>query len=122
MAHAKTVVLVVDDEILVRMGIVDHLIEEGFTVLEASNADEAVVILMKNLDIKIVFTDVDMPGSMDGLKLAAAVRSRWPPIQIVVTSGHRNVNIDELPSGAQFFVKPYNPYKVAAAFRSLAGL
>lgn len=122
MARAETVVLVVEDETLVRMGIVDHLIDEGFTVLEASNADEAVAILTSNLDIRIVFTDVDMPGSMDGLKLAAAVRRRWPPIKIVVTSGHRKVAIEELPGEAQFFSKSYNPYKVAAALRSLAGL
>lgn len=120
MADANVVVLVVEDEPLVRMAIVDHLEDQGFTVREASNADEAVAILIDNLEIRIMFTDVDMPGGMDGLKLAAAVRDRWPPIKIVVTSGHRAVTLGELPSEAQFFSKPYNVDTITAAFRALA--
>lgn len=120
MSHPNIIVLVVEDEPLLRMGIVDHLEDEGFTVLEASNADQAVEILVNNLDIQILFTDVDMPGGMDGLKLAAAVRDRWLPIKIVVTSGHREVNVADLPVEAQFFSKPYNPSKISAAFRSMA--
>lgn len=119
MAHSKIIVLVVEDEPLVRMAISDHLDEVGFTVLEASNADEAIAILVKNLDVQIVFTDVDMPGGMDGLKLAAAIRNRWPPIKIVVTSGHRKVNVDDLPVEAQFVPKPYNFDKIVTAFRAL---
>lgn len=120
MAHSKNIVLVVEDEILVRMGIVDHLEEEGFTVLEAGTANEAIEILVKNLDVRIVFTDVDMPGGMDGLKLAAAIRTRWPPIKIVVTSGHRKVRVEELPVEAQFFPKPYSFEKLTSAFRTLS--
>ena len=119
MAHSKTVVLVVEDEPLVRMAIVDHLEDEGFLVVEAANADEAVAILATNLTVSIMFTDIDMPGGMDGLKLAAAVRDRWPPIKIVVTSGHRAVNVEDLPVEAQFFSKPYDPDKIVSAFREM---
>lgn len=121
MAYSKIIVLVVEDEPLVRMGIVDHLEESGFTVLEAADADEAIDTLVKNLDIRIVFTDVDMPGGMDGLKLAAAIRTRWPPIKIVVTSGHRKVNVDDLPVAAQFIAKPYSFDRLVTALRTLAG-
>lgn len=120
MANSTIVVLVVEDEPLVRMGIVSHLEDDGFKVLEAGNADEAIALLTLHLDIQIMFTDVDMPGGIDGLKLAAAVRDRWPPIKIVVTSGHRKVAVEELPVEAQFFPKPYNPYKISEALRALA--
>ena len=118
-ARSSTVVLVVEDEPLVRMGICDHLEGSGFTVLEAGTADEAIDILNSRFDIALVFTDVDMPGSMDGLRLAAAVRDRWPPIKIVVTSGHRQVDAGDLPDDAAFFSKPYNPDKIVDTFRDM---
>jgi CheY-like chemotaxis protein len=104
---ADITILVVDDEPLVLMSTVDFLQDEGFEVLEAGNADEAIALLETNPAISILFTDVDMPGSMDGLKLSAAVRKRWPPVRIVVTSGHRIVDITDLPDGGVFFSKPY---------------
>ena len=119
MAYFKPIVLVVEDEPMVRMGIVDYLEDSGFTVLEAADADQAIEILVNNLDVRLVFTDVDMPGGMDGLKLAAAIRDRWPPIKIVVTSGYRKVNVGDLPVEAEFFGKPYNPDKVVETFRSM---
>jgi CheY-like chemotaxis protein len=73
------VVLVVEDEPFVRMDAVDIVEEAGFIAAEATNADEAMRILETNPDIRIVFTDIDMPGSMDGIKLAFAVCDRWPP-------------------------------------------
>jgi two-component system, response regulator PdtaR len=73
-------VLIVEDEPLVRLGAVQTIEDAGFEVIEAANADEAIEILEKRSDIRVVFTDVHMPGSMDGLKLAHAVRNRWPPI------------------------------------------
>ena len=121
MAHSKHVVLVVEDEPLLRMGIVDHLEEEGFTVLEAANADEAIAILSNNTTIHILFTDIDLPGEADGIKLAAAVRDRWPPIKIVITSGHRRPFASDLPDGAQFFSKPYNPDAITKIFKGIAG-
>jgi len=108
-------ILVVEDEFLVRMDIVDRLAELGFVVLEASNADEAVVILSEKPEVRVIFTDIDMPGSMDGLKLARAVRERWPPIKIIVTSGHRTVSEEDLPSESRFFPKPYRASEVAQA-------
>jgi len=76
----RAVILVVEDELLIRMNAVE-MIEEAFEVVEAGNADEAIVILEGRLDVAVVFTDIQMPGSMDGLKLAAVVRLRWPPIR-----------------------------------------
>lgn len=119
MADPGPAVLVVEDEMLVRMSIVDHLEHSGFTVFEAANADDAVIVLGDNAHIRLIFTDVDMPGSMDGLKLAALVRDRWPPVHIVVTSGHRSVAAGDLPTGAQFFPKPYNPERLVESFNAL---
>jgi len=119
MAHSRIAVLVVEDEVLLRMGMVDHLEDEGFEVFEASNADEAIEILTAITRIQVLFTDVDMPGGMDGLKLAAAVRDRWPPIKVVVTSGHRNVATEHLPVEAVFFAKPYNADTVIAKMREM---
>ena len=115
----KIAVLVVEDEALIRLDIVDQLADEGYEVLEAGSADEAVALLEANPAIRILFTDIDMPGSMDGLKLAAAVRDRWPPVKIVVTSGHRMVEITDLPDGSVFFSKPYHHRKVVTSFREL---
>ena len=84
-ATKRPAVLIVEDEFLLRMNAVEMIREAGFEVVEAGNADEAIAIL-ENQDIRVVFTDIQMPGSMDGLKLAAAVRSRWPPIKIIATS------------------------------------
>jgi CheY-like chemotaxis protein len=112
-------VLVVEDEALVRLDIVTQLEDEGFEVYEAATADAAIAILDAHPDIHLLFTDVDMPGSMDGLKLAAAVRNRWPPVRIIVTSGHRIVDIADLPDGSMFFSKPYHHQSVVSSFREL---
>ena len=102
----RSVVLVVEDEAMVRLAAATGLEEEGFIVVEAANADEAVRILESRNDIRIVFTDIDMPGSMDGIKLAACVRDRWPPIEIVLTSGHFAGKDVELPERGLFFPSP----------------
>jgi DNA-binding NtrC family response regulator len=115
----KTAVLIVEDEFLILMEIADHLRKEGFMVLEASNADEAIRILESRSDIRLVFTDVDMPGSMDGLKLAAFVRDRWPPIKLIVTSGHPQIEETMVPEGGRFFRKPYQPHHFAGAIAEL---
>ena len=101
-------VLVVEDEPVVRLNMCLHLEEQGFRVEEASTADEAIIVLTARPDIQVMFTDIDMPGSMDGLKLSAFVRDRWPPIRIVVTSGKRLIEITDLPDGSVFFAKPYS--------------
>ena len=119
MMAEKIAVLVVEDEPITRMDVVDQLEEGGFTVFQAPDADRAIKILEANPAIRILFTDVDMPGSMDGLKLAAAVRDRWPPIRIVVASGLRKINMDALPDNSRFFSKPYNVNEIAATMRSM---
>ena len=81
-ASTRQVVLIVEDEALVRMTAVDMIEEAGFEILEAANADEAILLLEARRDITVLFTDIEMPGSMDGLGLAQAVRGRWPPIKI----------------------------------------
>lgn len=115
----KVAVLVVEDEPITRMDVVDQLEEGGFKVFEAPDADRAIKILEANPAIRVLFTDIDMPGSMDGLKLAAAVRDRWPPIRIVVASGLRKINMDALPDNSRFFSKPYNVNEIAATMRSM---
>ena len=115
MTHAPIAVLVVEDEPLTRIDIVSALEDGGFLVFEAANADEAIVVLEQHTEIQALFTDIDMPGSMDGLKLAAAVRDRWPPVKIIVTSGHRAMNDDSLPVAGRFFSKPYDPSRVIHA-------
>ncbi len=116
----RIVVLVVEDEPLQRMMAVDLVLDAGFDVVEAWSADEAVTILENRTDIRIVFTDVDMPGSMDGLKLAAAIRDRWPPIEVIVTSGHARMSDVTLPVGSVFFPKPYDTEKVTAQLNLMA--
>jgi CheY-like chemotaxis protein len=119
-AAGKAIVLVVEDEPLVRMGAVDMIEDAGFVALEAGNADEAVRILEARTDIRIVFTDIDMPGSMDGIKLAAAVRGRWPPIEIILTSGHSKIRDEEIPERGVFISKPYDPRQVIATLQRMA--
>lgn len=118
-ASKRPVVLVVEDEFLLRMDAVDMIAAAGFEVVEAGNADEAIEILESRRDITVVFTDIQMPGSMDGLKLARAVRGRWPPIKIVATSGHPDVGETDLPEGGRFLPKPYSPAEVAGVLREL---
>lgn len=115
----QPVVLIVEDEILILMNAVDMIRAAGFDVVDAVNADEAIVILEDRLDISVVFTDIQMPGSMDGLKLAAAIRGRWPPIKIVATSGLLKISEDDLPSGSRFLPKPYSDHQIVAALRAL---
>jgi CheY-like chemotaxis protein len=115
----RPVVLIVEDELLLRMNAVDMIEAAGFEVVEAANADEAIEILEARRDISVVFTDIQMPGSMDGLKLVRAVRGRWPPIKIVATSGHIGVAQTDLPEGGRFLPKPYSPGQVMDVLREL---
>src|SRR3954453_7555861 len=117
----RPVVLIVEDEFLLRMNAVDMIEAAGFEAIEAANADEAIAILENRRDTTLVFTDNQMPGSMDGLKLARAVRGRWPPIKIVATSGHVDVAETDLPDGGRFLPKPYSPHQIAGLLRELIG-
>src|SRR3981081_2360874 len=120
-ASKRAVVLIVGDELLLRMDAVDMIAGAGFEVVEAANADQAIELLEARRDITVVFTDIQMPGSMDGLKLARAGRGRWPPIKIVATSGHLNVGQTDLPEGGRFLPKPYSPVQVEGVLRELMG-
>jgi CheY-like chemotaxis protein len=106
-ACSRAVVLVVEDEPLLRWNTVAVIEEAGFEVVEAANAIEAISMLEKRLDIRAVFTDVQMPGSMDGLRLAHLISTRWPPIGIIATSGRLRLRDDDLPHGGRYLAKPY---------------
>ena len=106
-ACSRAVVLVVEDEPLLRWNTVAVIEEAGFEVVEAANAIEAISMLEKRLDIRVVFTDVQMPGSMDGLRLAHLISTRWPPIGIIATSGRLRLRDDDLPQGGRYLAKPY---------------
>ena len=117
----KPLVLVVEDEILIRLNAIVMLREAGFDTVEAASADEAIVHLETNNLIRIVFTDIDLPGSMDGLRLAAAIRDRWPPIELVLTSGHVRVAEHDIPARGQFLPKPYSSEQLIQTMRSFSG-
>jgi CheY-like chemotaxis protein len=112
-------VLIVEDEPLIRMGTVYLIEDAGFEVYEAGSADAAIALLELHREIRLIFTDVDMPGSMDGLKLAHYVRGRWPPVKIIVTSGHVKVTEESLPAGALFMPKPYDSAVITPKIREL---
>ncbi|MET0314651.1 MAG: response regulator [Hansschlegelia sp.] len=116
----RQVVLVVEDEPILRMMAVDMVEDAGFEAIEAADATEALLILESRLDIRIVFTDIDMPRGIDGLKLAALIRDRWPPIEIIVTSGHVKLTDLRLPPRSVFFSKPYRQEQVVAQMRKFA--
>jgi CheY-like chemotaxis protein len=103
-----TVVLLVEDEPLVRMTAADELEEAGFQVLEAANADVAIAVLeTRSEEVQVLFTDVDMPGSMDGLELAEQVHRRWPHVLLLISSGYARPHPDEIPDHGRFMPKPY---------------
>jgi CheY-like chemotaxis protein len=115
----KDLVLVVEDEALIRMHSADMIRDFGFEVIEAVDADHAVSLLESVPGIKVVFTDIQMPGSMDGLLLAAVVRDRWPPVALLVTSGKVRPPTDDMPTGARFIPKPYSPRQLKEQLHSL---
>jgi CheY-like chemotaxis protein len=103
----SSIVLIVEDEVFLRLAAAQIAEDAGFEVIEAANADEAIEILRSRSDIRVVFTDIQMPGSMDGVKLANVICNRWPPIAIIVTSGRLKPEPGELPGEACFLSKPY---------------
>ncbi|OYW60524.1 MAG: hypothetical protein B7Z40_19870 [Bosea sp. 12-68-7] len=105
----KTVVLVVEDEALIRMCAVELIEHAGYTVYEAAHSDDALRQLETHLDITVVFSDIDMPGgSMDGIKLIHAIRSRWPPLILILASGRVSPPVADMPSETVFLRKPYS--------------
>lgn len=112
----RPLVLVVEDDEVTRMDAVVMIRDAGFDVIEAATADQAITILETRLNIAVVFTDIEMPGSLDGMRLAHAIRNRWPPIKVVATSGHFDMHGIELPKDVRFLPKPY---VLAAVTRTL---
>ena len=119
MPNLNAVVLVVEDDPIIRMCAVDLISEAGFETIEASGADEAIGILERRSDVRLVFTDVDMPGTMDGVKLTHYIRDRWPPVKLIVASGKAMLDESHLPTGARFFPKPYGDGIIVEAIRKL---
>ena len=119
MEGTAAVVLVVEDEFHIRMDALEMLEAAGFATIEAANADEAIRIFESRDDIRVLVTDIDMPGSMDGLKLAHVVREKWPPVKLVVVSGKRTPRFEELPADTLFYGKPYNMDEVTAGIGKL---
>jgi two-component system, response regulator PdtaR len=118
-ACSRPVVLVVEDEVLLRWTAVAIIEEAGFDVVEAGTGIEAISILEKRSDIRTVFTDIEMPGSINGIHLAHLIRTRWPSIRIIATSGRFRLREDDLPAGARFLHKPYAVANLTDALREL---
>jgi two-component sensor histidine kinase/DNA-binding response OmpR family regulator len=114
-------VLVVEDEMLLRMRAVDIVEDAGFTPVEATNADDALAILESRSDIELLFTDIQMPGSIDGLKLAYAVHERWPLIKIILVSGQLKLTDQDKPVDSRFFGKPLDVKQMIATMQDMIG-
>ena len=115
----KAIVLVVEDEALVRMNAVGLLEDAGYEVLEAIDTEHALAILEARTDIGLVFTDVEMPGAVDGIGLTHRIRERWPLMLMVVASGKAVVDESRLPPGARFFRKPYTDTVIVGAMAQM---
>ena len=119
--ESSTNVLVVEDEMVLRMRAVDIVEDAGFTAVQAVNADEALSILESRSDISLLFSDIQMPGSMDGLKLAHAVHDRWPSIKIILVSGQVKVSDADKPADSRFFGKPLEMQNMIAELQEMVG-
>lgn len=116
----RPVILIVEDELLIRLDAIEMI--EAADTLEAANADDAIAILEARPDIHVLFADIHMPGSMDGVKLAHFVRNRWPPVKIIATSAHARIEGYDLPNGGCFLPKPYSAREVATHLKDLTNL
>lgn len=119
MKNGKAVVLVVEDSTIIRMGAIDLVLAAGYEALHARDADEAIAILETRDDIDLVFTDIQMPGTMDGIKLSHYIRDRWPPVKLIVASGVAILEESSLPAGSSFFSKPYDDHTITQAMARL---
>ncbi|MRG56769.1 response regulator [Phyllobacterium sp. SYP-B3895] len=119
MKNGKAVVLVVEDSAIIRMGAVDLVLSAGYEALEAGDAEEAIRVLESRDDIDLVFTDVQMPGTMDGIKLSHYIRDRWPPVKLIIASGAAILEESSLPVESRFFTKPYDDHTIVDAMARL---
>jgi CheY-like chemotaxis protein len=106
-AHSKPAILVVDDEAILRFHAADLLEENGYAVVEAPDAEAALKTLEQRPDVQLLFTDIQMPGPIDGMELARLVHERWPHILLVITSGRQQPSKAEIPDDGRFIAKPY---------------
>lgn len=105
-------ILIVEDEAIIRFELVDFFEDEGYCVHEAGNADQAIAILAQHSSIRVVLTDIDMPGSMDGLRLAHYIRERYPPTLLLLVSGRVSLPQGALPTHSAFLSKPFDPARL----------
>jgi CheY-like chemotaxis protein len=117
-----TTALIVENEVLVRIELEFRLTELGLVVLSASDADEAIALLDTHPEIELLLTDITMPGSMDGIRLAHHVRHRWPPVKIIMLSGLIGTQPSELPSDCIFVPKPYSPDILSTALAHMTSI
>jgi CheY-like chemotaxis protein len=115
----RPIVLVVEDEPLIRMATAALLEDAGFAVVEAANAEEALGALKTHPDTAVLFTDINMPGSMDGLALAARVHETSPRVHILLTSGRVPPAKEAIPEEGRFIGKPYSIDKVAGLMTAM---
>lgn len=119
-APASWKILVVEDEVLIRLWIADVLMEAGFQVVQAASADEALQVLHGSVEIDLVMTDIRMPGSLDGLELASRVRANWPELKIVIVSSEYAATPSYVPADA-LISKPFRPTDVVDRVKQLLG-
>jgi CheY-like chemotaxis protein len=119
-ANGQSLVLIVEDEALIRMSAVHMVEQSGRQIVEAVDADDAIRVLTSRTDIGFLFTDVEMPGSMDGYKLARTVHEKWPDIAILITSGRKVPGVGDVPFGGRFITKPYEGFMVARTLSEFA--
>jgi two-component system, response regulator PdtaR len=113
------IIIVAEDDFIMSEYLSGILIEKGYSVIAVANADDAIAMLETRNDVRMLITDINMPGSLNGLNLAATVRDRWPQIKIIITTGRDRPKIEEVPEGSLYLRKPYTPGSVMAAVLSL---
>ncbi len=120
MSMRPRIIIVVEDEVIIRMIVAEALTEAGFHVIEVEHADAALIVLRSSAsDIRAIFTDVHMPGSMNGLELAQHASQHWPWIALLVASGKAQPHAAEMPAGSRFLPKPYRPAHVVTHIQEL---
>jgi CheY-like chemotaxis protein len=114
-------ILVVEDEVLVRIVAVDDLVQAGFQVIQAGTADEALKVLQSSIKIDLIVTDINMPGPLNGLQLARVVRANWPHIKIIILSAENPIALASIPADA-FLTKPCSPALLVDTVDQLLGI
>lgn len=113
-------VLIIEDEPILRIEAIDMVERAGFEAVEATSIDDAIHILETRTDIRVVYMDLDMPRGVKGIEIAAAIRDRWPPIEIILTAASFSKADLDLPVRTEFYSKPVRHWEIVAAMRRLA--